>query len=281
MQVEQVPPSSPAKSLEQGCIFKLDGLKFLHDGKEYSLNQFYPSVSLEGITHGIVMSQSCDMERGPGRTPIPYITIGLLEPFHRHIRREEDWSQVAMPFPLRDESGNDVWHTAICSEKLEGVLGRHIKSLLQNNAKIHFFVAFDEKDVDSRYFVANLTKAFPIRLRHYNEILTNVTHRLKYEFARKLSWKIANLYGRADTEDYDKDAASTVTEHLMELMDKALRVSRPLEFSKTEFKQAEALRDSTSDQKTAFLNNLMKERRAKDTQKAKQQDQKREKPKSA
>lgn len=272
MQVNNIDPTSPAKSLVQGSIFSLDGLSFTYDGKGHSFTEFYPSVSSEGVRHGIVMSQSCDLEReGPGRkVGIPYITVGLLEPFHRHIRRGEDWSKVAIPWTMKDENGDDARHTAICSDKVTGVLSKGLSTLIQNNAKCYFFVSFDSASSDERYYVLDLTKAFPVRARHYDEILRQVSHELKYEFARKLSWKMAELYGRADTADYPPDKAGTVVDELIALTDKALKISHPLELDKSEFQQAEKHRDSSPEEKARFLFTLMKARRAKTAQQAKQ-----------
>jgi len=249
MQLDKVDPEHrPVESLAQGSVFTIEGLSFLFEGEKFTLKGFYPEVNLSGVRHGMVMSQSCDLVRSGGRKiKVPYITIGFLEPFHRHIRRDEDWSKVALPWTISTSDQGEERYTLVCSDFLESALEENLDNLLQNNAKNHFFVSFEEDPVDLRYYTLNLTKAFPIQSRHYDELAKNVTHVLKSDFAHKLGWKLAELYGRAATEDYEVDAAKTVLTELYGIIDRVVMraLAKPVPVDKKGFLAATGKKDCT------------------------------------
>jgi hypothetical protein len=258
MQLQKVDPR-PAKSLVQGSIFTIDGLDFLYEGQTFTLKKFYPEVNLAGVRHGMVMSQSCDVATTDGRKiKVPYITIGFLEPFARHIRREEDWSRVALPWTFSTEQG-DERYTLVCPDLFESVLSEHLSDLLENKVKNHFFVSFEDEPLDSRYYTLNITKAFPIKSGHYVEILPRVTHELTPDFAHKLGWKIAELYGRAATGEYTKAEAKVVLSELYDVIDKVTMktIVRPVPLDKKGFSEAHGLRSSPPEERQRIMVDIL------------------------
>lgn len=263
MQLRKADPR-PVKELLQGSIFEIEKLSFLYEGETFTLKQFYPEVDLTGVRHGIVMTQSCDLVSSEGgrKIKVPYITIGFLEPFHRHIQREEDWSRVVLPWPIVTDQGPENY-TIVCRELFESALEDSLSKLLQNNAKNHFFFAFEDEPPQTRYYTVNLTKAFPIQSRHYKELLPAVSYELHRDFAHKLGWKIAELYGRADTEDYEETKAESVLGELYGIIEAVAneRLPNPLPIDSKRFAKALAKKGSAPYEKGVVLAELMQSMR--------------------
>ena len=249
---------SNATQLSQGSIFSLKGLSFTHKGVSLTLSDFYPKVRIDGIQHGIVLSQSCDLVTKDGRKPkIPYITVGFLEPLSRYIQRDKAWERAAIPWTLqhKDES---IPYTFISPDFLRDALRDKFSALLKNEDNCHFFVLFDEEkeDPDRRYCIVNLTKAVPIRIEHYNEICPKVTYELTTQFANKLGWKIAELYGRVGTDDFDKAGARRILNEFQDMIDRELTAavpSPPIRLKEKDFRRAEKLRNSGEPERQRFI----------------------------
>ncbi|MCY0990649.1 hypothetical protein OV203_26130 [Nannocystis sp. ILAH1] len=227
MQVHKL--DEKAKNLQQGSIFKIQGLTFAQkEGKALSLEDFYPHIGLEGVQYGIVVSQSCDLvwdEAAAGAAKdrpakVPYISIGFLEPFSKYVQKagvEWDKAKVSWMGPDDEGEGDETEYTFVSAHRLSTILARSMRDLLQNNEKCYFFISFPENPLIEKYFVLNLTKLVPIRVSHYPALRDRVTHQLTTEFENKLGWKLAELYGRVGTKDYETDELAGIIEDLQDI----------------------------------------------------------------
>ena len=243
MQVQDAPRFRT--SLKQGSIFSLEGLSFtdLEDPKKaYSLKDFYPMLTLEGVTHGIVLSQSCDLYRDGKRTEkLSHIMVGFLKPFGAYIGRLAlDWNKSIIRW--RNPDDPNEW-TLLHLKSMESPVKKELRDLLQNNLKFGFFISFENELLEARYFIVNLTRTIPLRVVHYGELLRQVTRELTTEFENKLGWKLAELYGRVGTTDY---ADTELNEIVVDLLDIALPNAVPqqgttLRVNEDQFKRAKAI----------------------------------------
>ena len=243
MQVQDAPRFRT--SLKQGSIFSLEDLSFTDPEdpkKTYSLKDFYPMLTLEGVKHGIVLSQSCDLYRdGKRAEKLSHIMVGFLEPFGAYIGRMAlDWNKSIVRW--RNPDDPNEW-TLLYLKAMESPVKKELKDLLQNNLKFGFFISFMNELVEDRYFIVNLTRTVPLRAVHYGGLLRQVTCELTTEFENKLGWKLAELYGRVGTTDY---ADSELNEIVVDLLDVALPNAVPqqgttLRVSKDQFERARAI----------------------------------------
>lgn len=257
MQVQRLP--SPPDQLKQGSIFTIDdGLTFPGQNEQedadgapshqrYTFKEFYPHVDFAGVTYGIVMSQSCDLVVDPGSNrpaKVPHITVGFLEPFGRYLKREGvSWPEAVIVWPVPTKP------IFVSPTRFAEAIKSKFEKLLQNNEKCHFFfISLDDPGLkpSAKHFVVDLTKAVPIRVEHYKLIAPRVTHELKEGFGNKLGWKIAELYGRIGTEDYESKALGGVINELSELVAPVMREKIPsaIEIEDALFQKAISLRNN-------------------------------------
>lgn len=159
-----------------------------------------------------------------------------------------------MPWTIASDQGIEKY-TIVCRELFEATLTDSLSKLLQNNAKNHFFFAFEDEPVGMRYYTVNLTKAFPIQSRHYSEFLPAVSHELHRDFAHKLGWKIAELYGRADTDDYEATKAKGVLGELYEIIESVAneKLPHPIPLDSARFTEASDRKNSSPQERATIL----------------------------
>ncbi|WP_434419818.1 hypothetical protein [Nannocystis pusilla] len=230
-------------------------MSFSYQGEVSTLSQFYPKVKIEGVRHGIVLSQDCDL----AWKKLPYITIGFLEPISRYIQRDKNWSGARLPWNL-ELKGEKHQFILVSPEYLLSNLKQKLTTLLKNEEPYHFFVRFEnEAELEYRYCVVNLTKSVPIRMDHYDAIREKVACQLDTPFARKLGWKFASLYGRVGTEDPSEETLKLILGDLRETVDEAVSAAypNPISINTEDFKRSEKLKDSGWPEKQRHIIRLL------------------------
>jgi len=192
-------------------------LKFVDGNGSYSFSDFYPHVDLSGVQKAIVVTQTCDLEH----RKLPYITIGLLEPFtkNRAVGNFFTDPQIGALIPVYNEYAF-YNPTAIRDE-----IKKEIDGLIQNNPDYSSYLLFlsIKREQNDKYYFANLTKLFPIRSENYDAILEKVTHRTVAGFDYLLAWKMAALYGRVGVQNYPSKKTQEIAEAIAPALFESIR----------------------------------------------------------
>lgn len=233
-------PDTPAK-IKQGSIFSLKDLRFSATENDlarfskmrapdeierikkegFTFQDFYPFTEFDITTDdlAIIVTQTCDLEKGKEeiaeykdkkitpktitRVPkVPFINISILEPFERlvlnTIERHGKLNEILLRVNLDKQDSIFV----VCPDRIyskESIA--EIISTFNNDHKHIFFVAISsDKGITLKGI--DLSKIFPIRVDHYENISAHIKFELKDEFANALGWKIAELYGRVGLTTY-------------------------------------------------------------------------------
>lgn len=266
----QVQPNKNATTLQQGSVFTLNNLEILKDEKPSKLfgdGSFYPEVKYDPSDLGLVFSQSCDIYRNKeeGRKPkVPYINVGLLETFEKYFKSS------AVEFDFKIDIATYSYRMLISSEEqtrtyrffnsaaMEKRFEKVFEKIVQNNHDYLFFINFAENDNGEDLFVTNLLKIFPVKLKHYDSILNCVTHEMKAEFANKLGWRIASLYGQIGTTDYKESQLKDICKTLNKKFANGLKEPdcNDLFVKAEDFEQAKVIGNLGSTEKLEFLQKI-------------------------
>ena len=221
MQTEKVGKKKP-QQLVQGHIFELSETRFPvqktdknkhpvldSDGQsileDKTFWDFYPFAEFENINYGIIITQSCDLENRKA----PYLTVGVLEDIDSNVSELLDRGFFIENF--REFQGKQIF----CSETLLENLSKKLDDLIQNKTEgnnYHLFFELDKKK--RRFFYVNLTKLFPIKGVHYDNILRKVKYQVIGDFQHLIGWKLANLYGRVGVDNYTTEQQSKIISEL-------------------------------------------------------------------
>jgi len=215
VQTKKLDKATPSLCLSQGHIFDLSQVRFKliekdDQGREIeaykSFKDFYPYADFNTLRYGIVINQACDLAY---KDKIPYLTVGVLEPIDGAAF--DVLSPGFIKDNFRDFSGRKVYARDVFTTDL----AKELRDLIQNNTEgnhLHFFISLDE--TPKTYFYLNLTKLFPIRGEHYNEILKWIEYEVIGDFQHLIGWKLAHLYGRVGVQNYSADEISLVVEEI-------------------------------------------------------------------
>lgn len=229
-------------NLSQGYIFKVSKLKLTIDGKKKGIERVYPEVNFTNIKYAVLLTQSCDLvndkvfessggkldkgnkpEKYKYREPkVPHITFCLLEPIDKFIDRFANINKDDFIIKLDDyiEGLSDSFDVDIFSkERALNKLEKEVEKLIQNNHPWAFFISLPPKS-KKLYFYANLTKILPVKINHYESLLSLAEYKLSGEFSDKLAWKLASLYGRVGTKDYTSQEFKDISSNIFSIVEK-------------------------------------------------------------
>lgn len=263
----QVQPNRAATTLQQGSIFTLNNLQILKEGNPAQLfgeGSFYPEVKYDPTDLGLVYSQSCDVycNNDESRQPkVPYVNIGVLESFGKYFKSNAfkydfkiDISNYFFEMDISSE-GDKRTYRFFNSATLENKFVKVFQQTIQNNHSYLFFINLSENETGEDLYVTNLLKIFPVKIEHYESILKCVTYELKAEFANKMGWKIASLYGQIGTTDYKEAQVTTICKTLSKKFATALSEnhSTALFVSEELFNEAKVAGNKKMAEKLDFL----------------------------
>jgi hypothetical protein len=229
-------------NLSQGTIFSIRNLELVIDGNRESLSRIYPFVNFSKIKHAVVLTQSCDLvhdrvlekngvtiekgsrpEKYDVRVPkVPHITFCLLEPIEVFIEKFTKLSKKDFSLTLDEYVkgiSDDFTVEILSKEKALEKIQAELDKLFQNNHPWAFFISLPPKSSKKYYFV-NLTKILPIKMAHYETILSKAGFNLSTEFCDKLAWKLSYLYGRVGTKDYSRAEIKKISADILSIAEK-------------------------------------------------------------
>ncbi len=225
-------------NLSQGYIFEVSELQLKIDGKEKTIQDIYPEVDFDKTDYAVVLTQSCDLvddqifenlggkidrgkkpEKYKYREPkVTHITFCLLEPIDKWVDRFSKIDKNDFIVKLGDYIPEKVSPDIYSKEKALNILEKKIEKLLQNNDSQALFISLPPVSKNLYYFV-NLTKILPVKIEHYESILDLAKYKLRDEFAGKLAWKLAYLYGRVGTTEYSTQDRQKIISGIFEIVE--------------------------------------------------------------
>lgn len=242
------------KLLQQGSVFSLDNLSFndTKSSKNKTMNDFYPEIDLSETKYGVVLSQTCDLFRDDSErrnVKLSHISIAFLEPFKKYIKlflKDEDLNSEKFKNPIQIQNTEYIF---VDQESIDKQIESKLSAILNNNHPWLYFISIKLKIKEQLYLV-NISKILPLKVDHYDVILSNVKFHLKTEFANKLGWKIANFFGRVGTTDYTQTQKRSI----------AKNIYQEFKVTTSHFSQNEILLDSTEKfKKSKNLKNIKDE----------------------
>lgn len=260
MQVDKFKKSN--KSLSQGTVFKFEKLIFTNPkskkSKKLKFSDMYPEANMQGVGFGIVLSQSCDLVNEGGRTiSTPYITIAMLDPIERYFeefyqdKMQKTVVDNSLDFKIGEESRRFINEETVTLKMLNDA-----KTLFQNNEKFYFFISLKDKTKEELFSV-NLTKVFPIKSMHCEQILKKSVFQLKPFFENKLGWKLAEVYGRVGTPDYSDAELKRLSKLLLDKVSAKIKFGEGIQIGKDDFTQLKALQNARKEKKEEYFKNLI------------------------
>ncbi len=157
----------------------------------------YPHENPKKYSYFMVLTQSCDLARGNGRSPkAEHITLAAVRPLQLFLEQE---ILKLQKFPVFQKIG-------ICiAEKRTGFLQR-VERLISNEMHPYFYLHPTEKTPFMEPMIANLRITFPFRTRdHFDVCLNAKKAQLEPEFQAKVGWLTTLVFGRVGTRDFDPD----------------------------------------------------------------------------
>lgn len=259
MQVKKFP--STQKSLSQGTIFTFKKLKFKKiDGNgTLSFAEMYPEAKLTNVNYGIVLSQTCDLvNEGSRKIETPYVITALLDPIERYFEEHyqekvtKTVSDNTFDFPVDENENRKFLNKQVIIDKVT----KDLERFFLNNEKFFFFVSIKDKTKTELYTI-NLTKMFPIKAAHCEELLKKAEYQLKPFFENKLGWKLAEVYGRVGTPDYKQSELKELTEILLNKVSSKVNFGQGIPISNDDFGKAKNLAKAKKEKRDAFLIEIM------------------------
>jgi hypothetical protein len=193
------------KSLSQGTIFSLKNLVFdcLAEGRENvqsTIWDFYPELASKGVKYAIVLNQSCDIEISHIKTS--HLIVALLEPIGKCFSDvfSKDYRNKNIIMVLKEKE-TEVHISS--KQQIKSQISQNLRLLFNNNHEKFFFISLGSLDKND-YYIVNLSKMIPIKSSHYSSILNKAKYQLCNKFDEKLGWKLASLFGRVGTDDFNE-----------------------------------------------------------------------------
>ena len=237
MQATEIKKKKP-KVLSQGTIFSTKNLSFKSGEKTFSLSDFYPELNIKGIDFGVVLTQDCDLYRDEKRAPkVTHISVALLEPFDsvfKELITHEDIKK------FQHEYKNFKF---INRDKILDKMTKNTENILNNNHPYLYFISLGRKSKNriKDYFCINISKMVPIKVDHYNKILSKSKWQLKTEFSNKLGWQIAKYFGRVGTTDYTNSQLKTIAGDIFNIVQNSIWEKSSVMLSDSGFQEAKKI----------------------------------------
>lgn len=258
MQVSKI--KKPQVNLRQGTVITLKGLR-LGQSSGVTFRSLYPEVNLKGIGYAIILSQSCDLVKDENRkVQTPYIVLALLEPIERYFKERylEDKDKLLeknlIEFPIKNESMRLVNRDGLLKW-----IRKTFERIFQNNEKFYFFVTLQQGKA-LRLFTVNLTKMYPLRNEHYDQLCLKAKYQMRPFFENKLGWKLAEIYGRVGTPDYKESEINKLTEKVFDKVNKSFGDFKGIDVNNEDFNKAKNLTNANEDKKEKYFTELIEKR---------------------
>lgn len=218
-----------------GSISKFKDIKFkLASGKKSKFEDFYPAADITGgIEYAVVCTQDCDIEQ----KKVSHFNIALLEPIQRP-KKENPIKFLDLPFEKLVESFESY---NFYSDSSFNPLKTRVEELLDNTNAQFLFV-----ELKGEYYFINLTKMFPLKFEHFEQIRLNAEFQLDGSFKHLLGWKIANLYGRVGVPVYPEGTKKDHLKNILSVVGQSVRSKWPANSYKITDEQMKKLKPELS-----------------------------------
>jgi len=157
-----------------------------------ALREAHPHFIQDKYLGFVVITQSCDLVRRKGAMPsAPYVAIAAVR-------------SLSAVLPKLLSTACDPWNSGIFPESRRESAKRLLERVFnQNEQGLGVFYLHPDHDVEiAEHAIALLRVSVALRHSHYDALVDARRGRLKPAFQAKLGWLVANLYGRAATEDW-------------------------------------------------------------------------------
>ncbi len=214
----------------QGSVFKIKNITFNGSSKKsFKFKDFYPEADIDNIEYAVVCTQDCDIEQGK----VTHINFALLEPIQRKKKEnpirflDVDFKSLLISF-----EGFNFYSLDSFSQ-----LKSRVSELLDNTNAHYMFV-----NLSGKFYFINLSKMYPIKFEHLEEIKKKRKFQLDGSFKHLLGWKLAYLYGRVGVDVYTKDKKDEMTRKILKLVGDSIKSSWPEETFELEDSQLKELK---------------------------------------
>lgn len=201
----------------QGSVFKIKNIAFSGASKKlFKFKDFYPEADIVNIEYAVVCTQDCDIEQGK----VTHINFALMEPIQRQKKEnpirflDVDFKSLLIPF-----EGFNFYSLDSFSQ-----LKSRVSELLDNTNAHYMFV-----NLSGKFYFINLSKMYPIKFEHLDEIKKKGKFQLDGSFKHLLGWKLAYLYGRVGVDVYSKEQKEDMTKKILKLVGDSVKSSWPEE----------------------------------------------------
>ena len=170
-------------------------------------DEIHPHFTSEKYLGFIVASQSCDLVRRKNKPKTEYISLAVVRPLSRVIRKLA--TNIAPPLaPGRFRSSNKL--------EIKQFLQRLVN---QNEQALGLYFLYTNADMElGEPAVAMLRVSVSLKSTHYEALVSARRGRLDPAFQAKLGWLLGNLYNRPATPDWSdhEGGEERITELLKE-----------------------------------------------------------------
>ncbi len=177
--------------LSQGSIVDISLVTFRDGNDEKSFFDFY---DVTRVKWAVVLTQDCDLAN---EDKVEYITVGLLDPFHKRVDKLIDEFEETIGKEFLDSGQSQFIYE---KESLANWAATKFKKVIENDHNYYIFLTLP--DDETKFYVVNLTKIFSLKIDHREALKDKCYYKVTNGFNYLLGWKLAYLYGRVGVDNY-------------------------------------------------------------------------------
>ena len=176
------------------------------------LEKAFPDEALAKASAFIILTQSCDLfRRGKKSCRAKYVNLATISPLEDNL------------FMLLDDICDKV-----CLEAEKPISGLY---LLKDKNKAEQFIERVLNQTEERrglfylpplaeagigvHSIVNLQVNAPVRIEHYDFLISNAKGRLGIEYQHRLGWLVGNLFSRVALPEFDKSEKDRIIKEML------------------------------------------------------------------